>query len=78
MSKNWPGPEVTPAWIGIDTPLGYLNDSWNIAVRLLEKGMDSHFIYLDHLLDGGELKVELNPHPQKTKGTTPLIDPRQV
>ncbi len=45
------------------------------ALDRLEKGMDSDFLHVDHLLDGGQLRIELAPHPQKGKGTTPLIDP---
>ena len=54
--------------------------SWNgedLQSRL-EKGMDSDFIHVDHVLDGGELKVELSPHPQKGKGGTPCVDPREA
>ena len=37
--------------------------------------MDSDFIHIDHLLDGGTLTAQLAPHPQKGKGTTPAISP---
>ncbi len=33
----WKKPEATPADVGIDTPLPYLNESWRIAVALLDK-----------------------------------------
>ncbi|MCG2739258.1 MAG: hypothetical protein L6300_03340, partial [Syntrophaceae bacterium] len=45
-----------------------------IKVRV-EQGLDSAFVFVDHKLDGGELKILLAPHPQKGKGT-PQIDPR--
>lgn len=34
----WQGPQPTAPELGIDTPLPYLNDSWTIAARLLDKG----------------------------------------
>ena len=36
--NRWQGAEPTPSWIGIDTPFHYLNDSWNVALRLVDKG----------------------------------------
>jgi hypothetical protein len=41
----------------------------------MDRIMDQAFVKVDHLLDGGELTVHLNPHPQKGMGTTPLIHP---
>lgn len=35
---TWKQPDQTPADIGIDTPLPYLNESWRIGVELLDKG----------------------------------------
>lgn len=66
--------------VPLDLAARFRGASWSgqdIETRL-EKGMDSHFIHVDHVLDGGQLKVELDPHPQKGKGTTPVIDPRQI
>jgi hypothetical protein len=37
--------------------------------------MGQDFVRVDHPLDGGELTVHLDPHPQKGKGTTPIIEP---
>lgn len=34
----WKGPQPTASELGIDTPLPYLNDSWKVAVQLLDKG----------------------------------------
>jgi hypothetical protein len=48
-----------------------------VKVQII-KGMDSDFIYLDHKLDGEELKIKLNPHPDKGKGTTPHIIPKNT
>ena len=34
----WQGPQPTSKELGIDTPLPYLNDSWKIAVDLVDRG----------------------------------------
>ena len=34
----WNGSQPTGSELGIDTPLPYLDDSWRVAVRLLDKG----------------------------------------
>jgi hypothetical protein len=39
----------------------------------VEQGIDSAFVYVDHILDGGELVVHLDAHPQKGRGTTPMV-----
>jgi hypothetical protein len=36
--------------------------------------MGQSFVTLEHSLDGGELTLELAPHPQKGKGTTPFVE----
>jgi hypothetical protein len=36
--------------------------------------MGQPFVVLEHVLDGGELTLQLSPHPQKDKGTTPMIE----
>jgi hypothetical protein len=54
--------------------------SWNgqsVETRV-EQGMDSAFIYADHVLDGGTLVVQLDRHPEKGKGTTPIVHPQKV
>jgi hypothetical protein len=43
-----------------------------LAYRL-ETQMGQAFVYADHRLDGGELTVHLDPHPQKGRGTTPMV-----
>ena len=43
MKKSkWQGPQKTPGELGIDTPLTYLHESWNIAVQLLDKGRQEY------------------------------------
>ncbi len=37
-----------------------------------EKLMDREFISVKHKLDGKQLVMHMNPHPQKGKGTTPI------
>jgi hypothetical protein len=68
-----------PAHIRLPLDLGarFRSAAWDgrpIEARL-EKGMDSDFLRIDHRLDGGTLIVQLAPHPQKGKGTTPEISP---
>ncbi|HEY3397644.1 MAG TPA: hypothetical protein VGM19_08300 [Armatimonadota bacterium] len=41
----------------------------------IETHLGQDFVYADHQLDGGELTVIMDPHPQKGKGTTPQIKP---
>lgn len=55
----------------------YRSATWGgkpVEIRM-EKGMDSDFICLSHQIDGDELQIKLVPHPQKGKGTTPVINP---
>ena len=66
-----------PAHIRLPLDLGarFRSAAWDgqpVEARI-EKGMDSDFIHIDHRLDGGTLTVQLAPHPQKGKGTTPEI-----
>ena len=68
-----------PAHIRLPLDLGsrFMDATWNgqpVSARI-EKGMDSDFIHIDHRLDGGTLTVQLAPHPQKGKGTTPVVSP---
>lgn len=52
---------------------------WNgnpVEARV-EQGIDSDFVHVDHRLDGGELRIELAPHPQKNQGTTPAVVPER-
>jgi hypothetical protein len=39
----------------------------------LDRLMDQDFVRVDHVLDGGELTVHMDPHPQRGKGTTPMV-----
>ncbi|HEY3332490.1 MAG TPA: hypothetical protein VGK19_20845 [Capsulimonadaceae bacterium] len=48
---QWNGPRPTPDDIGIDTPLSYLNESWRIAVALVDKGRDIYW-QRNHTGDG--------------------------
>lgn len=52
--------------------------TWNgqPAPASVTQGLDSAFIHVEHVLDGGELLVQLDPHPQKGKGSTPSIKPK--
>ncbi len=36
--STWQGPRPTPSWIGMRTPFPYLDQSWQIAVALLDEG----------------------------------------
>ncbi|MFZ2656009.1 MAG: hypothetical protein WAX69_13850 [Victivallales bacterium] len=48
-------------------------DGREVAYRL-KRLMDHDFVCIEHALDGGALTVHLQPHPQKGKGTTPLVE----
>jgi hypothetical protein len=54
---------VSAAWAGKEIPFR------------IERVMDRVFVRVDHVLDRGELAVHLRPHPQKGRGTSPLIHP---
>ncbi len=43
----------------------------------LTKLMDNNFVVVSHQLDGGELTVHMDPHPQKGKGTTPRPEKKE-
>jgi len=61
----------------LDVAARFRSASWNgkpLDARV-EQGMDSAFIYADHVLDGGTLLIQLDPHPGKGKGTTPSVHP---
>ena len=64
----------------LDLASRFRNATWNglqIEARI-EQGMDSAFLYVDHVLDGGTLLVHLDPHPGKGTGTTPSIYPQAL
>ena len=64
----------------LDVTARFKDASWSgkyLKVRI-EQGMDSAFIYLDHVLDGGTLNVQLDPHPGKGKGSTPTVHMKEV
>lgn len=70
-----------PAHIRLPLDLGdrFNNATWGgrpVKTRI-EKGMDSDFILVDHVLDGSEFKVKLTPHPQQGKGTV-AVNPEQA
>jgi len=62
----------------LDQPARFKSATWNgqVIETRMEQGMDSAFIHVDHLLDGGALVIQLDPHPGKGKGTTPTVHPR--
>jgi len=45
----WTGPRETPTDTGIDTPLKYLNESWQLGIALLDKGRK---LYWEHNRNG--------------------------
>jgi hypothetical protein len=45
---TWTGPHATPADTGIDTPLPYLNESWRLAIALLDKGRRRYWAHNRH------------------------------
>ena len=54
----------------LDVAARFNNAAWNgnpLEVRI-DQGMDSAFIHVDHVLDGGALCIQLAPHPGKGKG----------
>ncbi len=61
--------------IPVDCPERVSNVLWgDMPVKFsMVKSMDNSFISLEHDLDGQGLTIELEPHPQKGKGTTPFI-----
>lgn len=64
----------------LDVASRFTSASWDglpLDVRV-EQGMDSAFIYADHVLDGGTLQIQLAPHPGKGKGTTPTVSMKPV
>ncbi|HEY3418751.1 MAG TPA: hypothetical protein VGM23_17895, partial [Armatimonadota bacterium] len=64
----------------LDVAARFNSAAWNgtpLEARI-EQGMDSAFIYTDHLLDGGTLRIQLAPHPGKEKGSTPSVPMRAV
>ncbi|MFZ2655566.1 MAG: hypothetical protein WAX69_11610 [Victivallales bacterium] len=65
--------------IPIDYAGRVMNAKWGNAPVEFEitRSMGQSFVTLEHALDGGELLLGLAPHPQKGKGTTPLIEVSQ-
>lgn len=64
----------------LDVAARFRSASWNgkpLDARV-EQGMDSAFIYADHVLDGGALVIQLDPHSGKGKGTTPTVHMKEV
>ena len=64
----------------LDVAARFKGASWNgtpLDARV-EQGMDSAFIHTSHVLDGGALLIQLDPHPGKGKGSTPTVHMKEV